>query len=195
MLRSACSTCWRRLVQQNARACMARGYADAAPPPAKASPGGAVAEKKDWEDLIDGLITGDEARRELATLKTAIMNFTAKVQEREKDVAPIDWDAYKGAIDKDLLASLQAAYTGLQLPVLDDTEFVKNVDDKFAPLIKAAEEMAAHAKKRAADIAKEIQGIEQEMAKLNTMTLDEAMSLDPQTAAAVDKEISEGRYY
>ncbi len=63
---------------------MVRGYADAAPPPAKSSPGGAVAEKKDWEDLIDGLITGDEARRELATLKTAIMNFTAKVQEREK---------------------------------------------------------------------------------------------------------------
>ncbi len=34
-----------------------------------------------------------------------------------------------------------------------------------------------------------------EQAKLSTMTLDEAMALDPKTAAAVDKEISEGRYY
>lgn len=75
------------MAQQSIRGPLLRGYADAAPP-AKASPPGAVAEQKDWEDYMDALIKGDDARRELASLKTAIANFKSKVEERSKVRAP-----------------------------------------------------------------------------------------------------------
>jgi hypothetical protein len=71
-------------VQQDLRGCMLRGYAAAGPPAAKPSAAGDVTEKGDWEDIFDGIITSDEARRELGSLRTAISNFTAKVQEGGK---------------------------------------------------------------------------------------------------------------
>lgn len=51
----------------------------------------------------------------------------------------------------------------LELPKMDDAAFLKSVDDKFAPLLKAAEEMTQHAKKRSAEISQQIKSLEQEM--------------------------------
>lgn len=46
---------------------------------------------------------------------------------------------------------------------MDDAEFIKSVDSKFEPLVKAAEEMTQHAKKRSAEISQQIKSLELEM--------------------------------
>lgn len=192
MLRAACSRCLRQGVRQSA-VWQARGFAEA--PAAKAAGGDlATTEDINW-DLFDTLITSDEGQRELAGLRSAIATYQQKVDDMAKPAQVINWEQYKDTIDKDLLAAMKEAYTGMQLPEFDVEGTLKEVDEKFKPLLEQAEEMAAFSKKRAAEIEEEIKQIDAEMARLSKVTVDEELAAHPEIAAAVDKEIADGRFY
>ncbi len=70
--------------------------------------------------------------------------------------------------------------TGMQLPEFDVEGTLKEVDEKFKPLLEQAEEMAAFSKKRAAEIQEEIKQIDAEMVR-SALCLTLKLHLSPIT--------------
>lgn len=94
-----------------------------------------------------------------------------------------------------MLAVLKQAYSELKLPTLDPAASVAAVKERFAPILESAAKLEAASTARSAELTKEIAAVAAEIAALSRATVDDALAADPKTAAAIDKEISEGSFY
>ena len=123
------------LLQKNNQALSPRSFAAEAAPPASTSGGDAL----DW-DALANLVTSDEGRRELASLRSALAEGAEKLAAKAgggRQGRP-DFAAAAASVDPAVLSVLKSAYSGLKLPALDPAASVKAVEDKFGPIIAAA---------------------------------------------------------
>lgn len=146
----------------------------------------------DW-DNFSNVVTSDDGKRELATLRNRFLDIQSRIQAANKVKKP-DWAAFEKDVDPKILGSLRKAYEGLKLPQYDASKDLQEVEDTFGPIIAQAKELADFSQKRLQEIEGEIKGIDAEKERVATTTVDEELAADPETAAQIDKEISEGRY-
>ena len=174
------------------QALCARSFAAEAAPPASTSSGDAL----DWEALAD-LVTTDEGKRELASLRSALAEGAEKLAAKAGGAgakAP-DFAAAAASVDPAVLSVLKTAYSGLKLPALDPAASVKAVEEKFGPIVAAAKELDAASAARLAALEKERAALEADISKLRSSTIDEELAADPKTAKEIDAEISAGSFY
>lgn len=167
----------------------ARAYAaDAAPPPAAAS------ASLDW-DKLTALVSTDEGKRELASLRHALAEGVEKLAARGGKGGAPDFAAAAAAVDPAVLAVLKQAYSDVKLPTLDPAASVAAVKDRFTPILEAAASLEKASAARAASLEGEIKAVADDIAKLARTTVDEELAADPKTAAKIDGEISRGEFY
>ena len=168
-----------------------RSFAAEAAPPASTSGGDAL----DWDALAQ-LVTSDEGRRELASLRSALAEGAEKLAAKAAagGKAP-DFAAAAASVDPAVLSVLKSAYSGLKLPALDPAASVKAVEVKFGPIIAAARELDAASASRLAALQKEAAALAADISKLRSSTIDEELAADPKTAKEIDAEISAGSFY
>lgn len=150
-----------------------------------------------WDDAIDELgaqLSTDEAKRELAALKSTFYDIKSKYEALAKPVAPIDWEGYKQKLDPQLVEMFKKAYDTTPYPDYPSTD-VEEARAVFAELEKEGLEIEEAAKKRMKEIQAEITKLQAEQERLTVMTIDEALAEDPELAAEIDKEISEGKWF
>ena len=142
------------------------------------------------------LVTSDEGKRELASLRSALAEGAEKLAAKAggKGGAP-DFAAAADNVDSAVLSVLKNAYSGLKLPTLDPTASVKAVEEKFAPILAAAKELDAASASRLAALQKEAAALDADISKLRSSTVDEELAADPKTAKEIDAEISAGSFY
>ena len=71
---------------------------------------------------------------------------------------------------------------------------VAKAQNHFTELIAQAEVLAADSAARSKEIAAEIAGIEQEKARIATMTVDEELAADPTLAAEIDADVAKNSF-
>lgn len=147
----------------------------------------------DWE-AFQAIVTSDEGKRELATLRSQFAEIKGKLTTPPTGPQEVNWDQFKD-VEPLVLDGFKKAMAGLKIPKLDVAEHVKKVDSEFEPLLKSASELEAFSQKRAKEIKEEIKHIDAEIEKLNTQTVNEELSSDPELLKQVDEEISKGSYY
>lgn len=165
--------------------------AEAAPPSTSAAASGGAL---DWDTLAN-LVTSDEGKRELASLRSALAEGAEKLAAKASGGKAPDFAAAAANVDPAVLSVLKNAYSGLKLPTLDPAASVKAVEEKFAPIIAAAKELDAASTSRLAALQKEAAALDADISKLRTSTIDEELAADPKTAKEIDAEISAGSFY
>ncbi|BDA50766.1 probable ATP synthase subunit d, mitochondrial [Coccomyxa sp. Obi] len=150
-------------------------------------------QEPDW-DTFYSLVTSDEAKREVGSLRTQFNELRQKLIKPSTAPKEIKWDEFKD-VDPALLDNFKKAFAGVKIPKYDVTEELKKVDAEFEPLLKSSEELEAFSKQRHAEIEKEIATIDEETEKLSKRTVDDELASDPALLKEVDEEISKGSYY
>eukprot|EP00891_Asterochloris_glomerata_P004410 jgi/Astpho2/4410/Aster-00028 len=153
----------------------------------------AVAKQLDWDSLEDTLGT-DEARREVATLRSTYMDVERRFKEMSKAPEQLNWAGYQDKVDAELLSSFQKAFQSLDFPTYDASAEAQEASKKFEPLLKQAEEVAQFSAKRMSEIEAELKEVDRSMEKVATATIDEELAADPKTAAEIDEEIRKGDF-
>ncbi|EIE20405.1 hypothetical protein COCSUDRAFT_57553 [Coccomyxa subellipsoidea C-169] len=150
-------------------------------------------KEPDW-DTFYSLVTSDEAKREVGSLRAQFNELRQKLSKPSTAPKEINWDEFK-EVDAAILDTFKKAFAGVKIPKYDVTEALKKVDGEFEPLLKSSEELEAYSKKRYEEIQKEISTIDEETEKLNSRTVDDELAADPELTKEVDEEISKGSYY
>ena len=167
----------------------ARAYAaETGPPPA--APSAAL----DW-DKLTSLVTTDEGRRELASLRHALAEGVEKLAARGGKGGAPDFAAAAATVDPAVLSILKQAYSDVKLPTLDPAASVAAVKERFGPILEAAASLEKASAARAASLEAEIKTVADDIAKLARTTVDEALAADPKAAAKIDGEIARGEFY
>ncbi|CAK0787319.1 hypothetical protein CVIRNUC_010537 [Coccomyxa viridis] len=150
-------------------------------------------KEPDW-DAFQAIVTSDEGKRELATLRSQFAEIKSKLTSHSQAPQEVKWGQFKD-VEPVVLDAFKKAMAGLKIPKFDVTEHVKKVDTEFDPLLKSAAELEAFSQKRSKEIQEEIKGIDAEMEKLNTRTIDDELTADPELLKQVDEDIAKGSYY
>lgn len=159
--------------------------ADAAPP---------AAVDLDW-DALTALVSTDEGKRELASLRHALAEGAEKLAARGGRGGAPDFAAAAATVDPAVLAVLKQAYADVKLPTLDPAASVAAVKERFGPIVESAKALEAASATRAAALKAEIQGVTADIAKLSRTTIDEELAADPKAAAKIDGDIARGEFY
>lgn len=177
MLRSALVRAARRVAVQQQRT-----YADAA-----------VATKANiWDELGD-LVTSDEGKRELATLRSTYTDIAQKLAKMAADPEPINWAAWSKEIDPKLVQEFQQAYETMKLPKFEGNH-VAEANAQFAALLKEAEALEAASRTRVVEIQKELASLQKEKERIATTTIDDELAADPKLAEEIDSEIQKNYF-
>ena len=151
----------------------------------------------DW-DALTSLVTSDDGKRELASLRGVLAEGLDKLDARAggaKGVAAPNFDAFKADVDADVLAVLKKAYSDLKLPSLDAGASVQAVGERFAPLLQAAAALEKASAARLAELSQEVAALDASIAQISTATVDAELAADPRTAAKIDADIAAGNFY
>ena len=106
----------------------------------------------------------------------------------------IDWAKYKKELpDPTIAETLEKAVNSFNPPPFKVDIAAKQAE--FKALEADAEKLVSASTARIAELETDLKRIRSEIAKVSTMTMDEAMASDPVLADKVDKEIEEGRWF
>jgi len=111
-----------------------------------------------------------------------------------EEAAAIDWASWEKTIKTPgLVAAFKDAHAKMTFPELQDT-MTAGVKSSFASIREEAEKLAAESTATIVELNKEISQIEATKARLSDLTIDEAMELNPEIKAEVEKELKESDY-
>jgi hypothetical protein len=165
----------------------------AQPPAAKSDSAPAAASDFDWDQLEDAAAS-DNGKRELQLLRSTFLDVQQKITDMTKEPEAIKWKQWKeDGVDPQLVDAFQKAYDSMPLPKYEDTG-LGELNQSFDDLLKQAGELAAHSETRMKEIQQEIAGIDKELDKVKTLTIDEVLESDPELGKRLHAEISEGKF-
>ncbi|PSC76047.1 ATP synthase subunit mitochondrial [Micractinium conductrix] len=153
----------------------------------------AVAAKADvWEELGD-LVTSDEGKRELASLRTTYADVAGKLKGMAKPQPAINWEQWGKDMDPKLVLQFKSAYESMKLPKYDGKD-VEEAQAKFTALMSEAEALVGASQSRIAEIKGELAAIQKEKERLDTTTIDEELAANPELAKEIDEELQKNHF-
>ncbi|EFN57368.1 hypothetical protein CHLNCDRAFT_56064 [Chlorella variabilis] len=154
---------------------------------------GAVAPQTTvWDELSD-LVTSDDGKRELATLRSSYVDIAQKLTGMAKTQPAIKWADWSKEIDPKLVQQFKQAYETMKLPKYEGTE-LQEATAQFAALQKEAEALVTSSQIRIAEIQTEIANIQKEKERIATTTIDDELAADPELAKEVDEEVQKNYF-
>jgi F-type H+-transporting ATPase subunit d len=165
----------------------------AVPAPQIAAPRRALADKAaaaqavDW-DALAGMVHSDEGKRELAAMRTLMLDTRARLEAAAADAPPPAWDEWKKSVEPRIVDGFRAAFDSLKLPAYSG-DAAAAAAERFAALEREAGALEAASAARAAEISAELEKIRGDKARLATATVDGELAADPKLAAEVDAEV------
>ncbi|KAL4859752.1 Cytochrome P450 710A2 [Chlorella vulgaris] len=159
-----------------------RGFAEAA----------VATQTSVWDELSD-LVSSDEGKRELATLRSTYADIAHKLTSMAKDQPEINWQEWQKEIDPKLVQQFKQTYETMKLPTYEGND-IDEAATQFAELQKEAEQLVAFSKNRIVEIEAEIVNIQKEKKRIATTTIDDELAADPEMAKEVDAEVRENHF-
>lgn len=157
----------------------------------------------EYFDKIMPYVPTDEVRREVASIRSLIVDHRSKFDV--KPLEPIDWESYKKEIDPKVVTIFKQAYETMPIPEYDDKQFLEQFKAMEAEMVEQYEaECEAELAGLEEAIAKEKENyppiyteeeLRKDPEKMLKETVDEILAAEPELAAEIDKEISEGKWY
>ncbi len=150
-----------------------------------------ASEAINWESISSTLT--DQGKRELASLRSSMLELERAVGSDTSSTAAPDWEKYKKQLDASIVDKFQKAYSSTKVPAYEDKE-VQNVAARFKAIVEQAQKISTDSKARVAVIEKELAQIQSEKKRLWTTTIDEELANSPELAKQIDQRVSENSF-
>lgn len=151
----------------------------------------------DWASLEE-VVTSAEGREKLSEIKTAVDEIQDWIRENDKPVETIDWKYYHGELDDVVPGFVDKSKEVLEkvldtTPDIDLSPQVELLQAQSASVNKAVEAYVAGVEEMKAEMDADLEAIKMETS-VPDMTTEEVMTLYPELAAEIEKEIAEGNW-
>lgn len=154
----------------------------------------ALQTQQEW-DALSAKVPSDAGKRELAQLKKQIDDVRESFAKMNAQGAePIDWAKYKAELpDPKIVDIFEKAVKSFKAPELKVD--IASREKEFAAFAADADKLVASSKARIEELEKELAKIRDELKKVTTVTIEEALEADPALKEKIDGEIQEGKWY